>query len=82
MVSKKLRVMNMGLVSRLREEVEDSDDEGAVCGILAALFLALPAAVRKTDPATLLRANGFCSVEAWKLYQGCQLRCNYGHHQL
>ena len=56
----------MGLVPRLRE-ADDPDDEDAVYGTLAALFLALPAAVRKTDPATLLRANGYCFVEALKL---------------
>ena len=61
MVSKRLRALNMGLVSRLRE-AEDPGDEDAVYGILAALFLALPAAVRKTDPASLLRANGYCFV--------------------
>ena len=53
----------MGLVKGLKE-ADDPDDEAAVYGILAALLLVLPSAVRKLDPATVLKANGYCFVSA------------------
>ena len=53
----------MGLVKGLRE-ADDPDDEAEVYGILAALFLVLPSAVRKLDPAAVLKANGYCFVSA------------------
>ena len=45
-------------------EADDPDDEAEVYGILAALFLVLPSAVRKLDPAAVLKANGYCFVSA------------------
>jgi hypothetical protein len=44
--------------------VDEPDDEGSVHGIVAALFLVLPAVVRQTAPADLLRQNGYCFLSA------------------
>ena len=51
------------LDKRLRD-VDDPGDESAVHGIVAALFLVLPAVVRQTAPADLLRANGYSFLAA------------------
>ena len=51
------------LDKRLRDAVTP-DDEDAMYGILAALFLVLPAAVRATDPAVVLKQNGYCFLPA------------------
>ena len=44
--------------------VECDDDEDQLYGVLAALMLTLPAAVRDTKPADVLRANGYCHRSA------------------
>ena len=44
--------------------VDADDDEDALYGILVALMLLLPDAVRDTSPADVLRSNGYCHKEA------------------
>ena len=44
--------------------IDCDDDEDQLYGVLAALMLTLPAAVRDTKPADVLRANGYCHRSA------------------
>ena len=44
--------------------VDADDDEDAMYGILVALMLLLPDAVRDTLPADMLRNNGYCHTAA------------------
>ena len=49
----------------LNERLADADDdEAALYGILVALMLLLPDAVRDTLPADVLRNNGYCHKAA------------------
>ena len=49
----------------LNQRLVDADDnEDALYGILVALMLLLPDAVRDTSPADVLRSNGYCHQEA------------------
>ena len=45
-------------------QAERPDDEAAVYGILAAMILVLPVAVREKDPALVLKENGYAYVSA------------------
>ena len=44
--------------------VDADDDEDALYGILVALMLLLPDAVRDTSPADVLQSNGYCHKDA------------------
>jgi hypothetical protein len=49
----------------LNQRLVDADDnEDALYGILVALMLLLPDAVRDTSPADVLRSNGYCHKDA------------------
>ena len=49
----------------LNRSLVDSDDSVDVLyGVLSALMLVLPEAVRETLPADLLQANGYCHIAA------------------
>ena len=49
----------------LHERLADADDdEDALYGILVALMMLLPDAVRNTQPADVLRQNGYCHKAA------------------
>ena len=47
-----------------RRLVDADDDVDVLYGVLAALMLLLPEAVRDTLPADLLRNNGYCHLDA------------------
>ena len=48
----------------LNQRLVDADDnEDALYGILVALMLLLPDAVRDTSPADVLQSNGYCHKE-------------------
>ena len=49
----------------LNRALVDADDSVDVLyGVLSALMMALPEAVRETHPAELLQANGYCHIAA------------------